>query len=267
MRRLPGVILLSMGMLLAGHAQAQTKLAQSPGPGQAKPGPASFAGRYEGSAVTPDGVEAFVADFKVENGLITGTITTPSTTVTVTGGTVTADTFALSIDLDGDAGSITGTIKDGQFNGQWVFGSDGGSFMMKRADAPAPAKAGAAPAAAPAPPAVPGSKTVAPPPAAAPGADPISGDWDAVIDMAGNQMPFVLSMKLDGQKVAGQLGSEMGTYPFEGTWVNGTLNITFTSPNGMAISMAATIVDGKLAGTFSMADGQFTGGWAAAKRK
>jgi hypothetical protein len=35
----------------------------------------------------------------------------------------------------------------------------------------------------------------------------------------------------------------------------------------MMISMTGTFVEGKLAGTFSIADGQMTGGWAAARRK
>ncbi len=262
-RQLKGIVLLSMGILLAARAQAQTKPAPSPAP--AKAAPATFGGRYEGTAVTPNGTEAFGAEFKVENGLITGSITTPSASVTVTGGTVTADTFVFSIELDGDDGAITGTIKDGQFTGEWVIGSMGGSFTMKKAEAAAPAAA--APTATPAPPAAPAPTPAPSQPVVPPAADPISGDWDAVIDVGGNQMPFVISIKLDGQKVAGQLGSEMGTFPFEGTWVNGALNFAFNGPSGGAVSMAATIVDGKLAGTFSMADGQFTGGWAAAKRK
>lgn len=261
-RVLLGFWQVSVGVLLAAGAQAQTKPASAPAAVPAPLTAATFAGRYEGSAVTPNGVETFVAEFKLEKGVITGTITTATTVVNVTGGSVAGDKFSLTIEIGGEPGTIAGAVKDGKYEGQWASGAESGAFTMKKvADASAaPAVAPAAPAPAAPKPAVPASPSVA-------GADPLTGDWDAVIDAGGNQMPFVLSLKLDGQKVTGQLSSDMGTIPFEGTWVNGTLNFAFSGPNGMPIAMAATVVEGKLAGTFSIADGQMTGGWAAAKRK
>ena len=258
-RVLFGVFLLLGGMLAAGAVQAQTSPPQNAAPA-ASLTLASLAGRYEGSAVTPEGAQTFVADLKVENDVITGVITTQHSVVTITRGSVAGDKFTLTIDMDGAPGSMSGAVKDGRFEGQWTVGEDSGTFTMKKVAASAGSPGAAGPAAATAQ--KPGG-------AAAPaGADPLTGDWDAVMDVGGNQFPFVLSIKLDGQKATGQMSSERGAVPFEGTWTDGTLRLSFVGgPNGIVISMTATFVEGKLAGTFSIGDGQMTGGWAAAKRK
>jgi hypothetical protein len=238
-------VLLVAGLLEAGVAVAQTQPQQTPALAPAPLTLASLAGKYEGSTVSPDGLETFVADLKAGNGIITGVITTTRRVITVTGGTVSGDHVSLSIDLEGTPGSIAAAVKEGRFEGEWVIGANRGTFTMKKA-------ATTTPAAAP----------------ATPGGDPLTGDWDAVLDMGGNQMPFSLSLKLDGQKVTGQAGSaERGTTALEGTWANGTLDFAFTTSGGMRISMSATFTEGKLAGTLKIADGEMTGGWAAAKRK
>jgi hypothetical protein len=240
-RMVLGVIVLAAGLGRAGLAVAQGEPQQKLGPASAPLALGSLAGRFEGSTVSPDGPETFVADLKVADSVITGVITTSRRVSTVTGGTVSGDRYNLAIALDGTAGSITGALKDGTFTGQWTIAENSGTFTMKRTAATA---------------------------AAAAGGDPLTGDWDAVLDMGGNQMPFWLSLKLDGQKVTGQVGSaERGTTALEGTWVNGTLEFAFTMRDGMSISMSATFTDGRLAGTMKMGDGQVIGGWAAARRK
>ena len=103
-------------------------------------------------------------------------------------------------------------------------------------------------------------------PPAASGGDPLTGDWNAAVDAGGNQTAFTISMKLDGEKVAGQMGAERGSVPFEGSWTNGTLSLSVSMPNG-AITMTATLSEGRLVGTLTAGGGQFTGGWAAERRK
>jgi hypothetical protein len=239
---------LAVIVLLAGLGAARTGVAQTMP--QSPPEPASaalrlenLAGRYKGSTVSPDGLETFVADLKVESGAVTGVIKTTLRVITVTSGNVSGDRYDLAIDLDGTPGSITGSLKEGTFAGQWAIGENSGRFTMQRAAATAPT----------------GATT---------SGDSPTGDWDAVLDMGGNQTPFWLSLKLDGQKVTGQVGSaERGATALEGTWANGTLDFAFTMSDGMRISMSATMTDGKLAGTMKVGDGQITGGWAAARRK
>jgi hypothetical protein len=237
------VAVLVTGLGAAGMAVAQSTPQQTPEPASAPLTLGSLAGRYEGSTVSPEGPEAFVADLKVADDVITGVVTTSRRVITVTRGTISGDRYSLVIDLSGLPGSITGALKDGVFTGQWAIGESSGAFTMKKAAATA-----AAPATA--------------------GADPLTGTWDAMLDMGGNQMPFWLSLKLDGRKVTGQVGSaERGTTALEGTWANGTLDFAFTMGDGMRISMSATISDEKLAGTMKIGDGQTGGGWAAARRK
>jgi hypothetical protein len=244
-RNLLAVVVFVTGLAAAGTALAQTMPQQKPEPASPSPTLASLAGRYEGSTVSPDGPETFVADLKVADGAISGVITTTRRVITVTGGTVAGDRYIMAINLEGTPGSITGGLKDGTFTGQWTIGENNGTFTMKKAAA---TSATAGPAAA--------------------GANSLNGDWDAVLDMGGNQMPFWLSLKLDGQKVTGQVGSaERGTTALEGTWANGTLDFAFTMADGMRISMSATFSDGKLAGTMKLGDGQTAGGWAAARRR
>ena len=228
------------GLLVIGAAAAQAAPQQAAASGSSALTLASLAGKYEGSAMSPDGPESFVADLKVDGGVVTGVITTTVRVITVKGGHVSGDRINLSVDLQGMPGSITGALKEGTFVGQWVFGEDSGSFTMKRTGATGPAA----------------------------GSDQLTGAWDAVLDMGGNQMPFSLSLKIDGQKVSGQVGSaERGMTPLEGTWVNGTLDFAFTMADGMRISMSATFADDKLTGTMKLGDGQMTGGWAASRRK
>ena len=233
-------IVLVAGLLVIGTAAAQAALRQTAASGSSPLTLASLAGRYEGSAMSPDGPESFVADLKVDGAVVTGVITTTVRVITVTGGQVSGERINLSIDLQGMPGSITGALKEGAFVGQWMFGEDSGSFTMKRAGA---------------------TGTPA-------GGDLLTGAWDGVLDMGGNQMPFSLSLKLDGQKVSGQVGSaERGMTPLDGTWVNGTLDFAFTMADGMRISMSAAFADDKLTGTMKIGDGQMTGGWAASRRK
>jgi len=229
------------GLLVIGTAAAQAAPQQKPGAASAPLTLGSLAGRFEGSTVSPDGPETFVADLNVADGVISGLITTSRRVITVTGGTVSGDRYNLAIALDGTAGSITGALNDGTFTGQWTIAENSGTFTMKKAAATA---------------------------AAAASGGLLTGDWDAVLDMGGNQMPFWLSLTLDGQKVTGRVGSaERGITPLEGTWVNGILDFAFTMADGMRISMSATFADGKLAGTMKFGDGQMGGGWAAARRK
>jgi hypothetical protein len=248
-------------LVAAASSQAQTQPAAQPAQAAAPSTPADVAGRYAGTFVAPDGPLPITAELKVESGVITGSIQAPTRAMSITGGGVTGEKFSLTIQMGGAAGSIAGSFKDGKFDGRWSQGVQGGAFTLARlgpGGAAAPGTAGAAAEAAK-PPAAPAPDSAA--------TDPLTGDWDAILDAGGNQMPFLLSIKLDGEKVTGQLASDMGTAPFEGTWTSGALSFAFSGPNGMAVSMSATIVDGKLAGTFSIADGQMTGGWAAAKRK
>jgi hypothetical protein len=97
-------------------------------------------------------------------------------------------------------------------------------------------------------------------------ADDISGEWDAMADANGQAFPFTLSLKVDGEKVTGSSSSQLGTASIStGTWKDGKLSFVLEGGSGQ-ITMAATIVDGKLSGDFDFA-GQMSGKWIAQKKK
>ncbi len=97
-------------------------------------------------------------------------------------------------------------------------------------------------------------------------ADVISGEWEAVADAGGQAIPFVLTLKLEGEKVTGSSNSQLGTANITtGTWKDGKLSFVLEGGSGQIV-MAATMVDGKLAGDFDFA-GQTSGKWVAQKKK
>ncbi len=97
-------------------------------------------------------------------------------------------------------------------------------------------------------------------------ADDISGEWDAVADANGQAFPFTLTLKIDGEKVTGSSSSQLGTSNIStGTWKDGKLSFVLEGGSGQ-ITMAATILDGKLSGDFDFA-GQMSGKWVAQKKK
>ena len=96
-------------------------------------------------------------------------------------------------------------------------------------------------------------------------AEDISGEWEAVADANGQAVPFVLSLKLEGEKITGSSNSQLGTANISsGTWKDGKLAIVLEGGSGQ-ITMVATIVEGKLSGDFDFA-GQVAGKWVAQKK-
>jgi hypothetical protein len=97
-------------------------------------------------------------------------------------------------------------------------------------------------------------------------ADEISGEWDAVADASGQPFPFMLTLKLEGEKVTGSSVSQLGTSNVsEGSWKDGKLAVILESGNGK-IALAATMIEGKLAGEYDFA-GQLQGKWVAIRKK
>ena len=102
-------------------------------------------------------------------------------------------------------------------------------------------------------------------PAAAPAAVNLNGQWDAVADANGQPFPFLLTLKIEGEKVTGNSSSQLGdSVVKDGTWKDGKLVFSLEGQNGV-ISMSATVIEGKLSGEFDYA-GQLQGRWVAEKK-
>lgn len=219
--------------------------------------PEALAGKYQGTATTSDGETPITVNLAADKGVVTGTIETHQGVVTVTGCSITGDKVTLNIDMGGSPGTITGTMKGDRFEGTWTLGAESGAVNVTRATGPAadqpagekPPAGGAAPAK----------------PAAAAAGDPLTGSWDGVTGNSDMSVPFTMNLKLEGEKVTGDISSEQGGTTFTpGVFKDGALSITFDF-NGMAVTMVGALKEGKLVGTMDFA-GQMQMSWAAVKK-
>lgn len=100
-----------------------------------------------------------------------------------------------------------------------------------------------------------------------PEADPISGSWEGTVELPDGSMPFTMTLKLDGAKVTGEIGSVQGAAPIsEGSWVDGKLTVAFTYVDGAAVQMTGAVTNGALGGSLSYGGGQMVVTWAAKKK-
>lgn len=95
--------------------------------------------------------------------------------------------------------------------------------------------------------------------------DPLSGAWDGSVETQNGAISFGLTMKLDKEKVSGDIASEQGSSPLSGTWTDSKLSVTFDY-NGTPVEMTGGLKDDTLSGEMSFG-GQMVMSWTAKKRK
>jgi hypothetical protein len=193
-----------------------------------------------------------------EKGVLTGTIEhAQGSVINVTGSSITGDKLTLNIDMGGSPGTITGTMKGDRFEGTWTMGAESGSVIVTRATGQAEKPAAEKPPADAATPAK---------PAMVPGADPLTGAWDGVTGNGDMSVPFTMNLKLEGEKVTGDISSEQGSVTFNpGAWKDGALSITFEFSGMGTVTMVGAMKEGKLVGTMDFG-GQMQMSWAAVKK-
>jgi hypothetical protein len=208
-------------------------------------GTPNVAGTYEGTVKMPNGQEGKVSlELKSEGGKITGRAIHGPKTVEITDAKLENGTLTLHFDKDHmyvakvDGDKLVGEISDGP---QKI------AVELKKVTPAAAA------------PATPAAAT------AAPAAVNLNGQWDAVADANGQPFPFLLTLKIEGEKVTGNSSSQLGeSVVKDGTWKDGKLVFSLEGQNGV-ISMSATVIEGKLSGEFDYA-GQLQGRWVAVKK-
>src|SRR5713101_6318773 len=183
----------------------------------------SLTGKYEGTARAPSGDVKLTLDLVDEGGKFSGRITTSANVYEVIKGQLVDGLLSLELQGKETSGKLAVRQKDGKLVGELSAHGETGSIEL--------------------------SKVVA--------RDDISGQWDGTADANGQPFPFLLTLKVDGEKVTGSITS--------GSWKDGKLVFVLDSTNGQ-IGMVATLVDGKLVGDFDLS-GQMTGKWAAIKKK
>lgn len=202
-------------------------------------------GTYEGSVKMPNGQEAKVAlELKSEGGKITGRAIHGPKTIEISEAKLENGTLTLRFDKDH---TYVAKVDGDKLVGEM---SDGPQKIPVELKKVTPAAAAATPAT---------------PAAAAPAAVNLNGQWDAVADANGQPFPFLLTLKIEGDKVTGSSSSQLGeSVVKDGTWKDGKLAFQLEGQNG-TISMSATVVEGKLSGEFDYA-GQLQGKWVAVKK-
>jgi hypothetical protein len=203
---------------------------------QGSPG---IVGNYEGSlkgqAVT---LEVKNTDGKLGGRLKNGEKSYELTDVAVNG----EGTLSLTFGKDG---KLDGKTDGTKITGNWIVGAEKSPIELKRVAAAATTAPSAVPAEA--------------------GAVNLNGDWEAVADANGQPFPFLLTLKVEGERVTGGSSSQLGEASIkEGVWKDGKLSFQLEGTNG-TITMSATVVEGKLSGEFDYA-GQLSGKWVAVRK-
>jgi len=199
-------------------------------------GPTSIVGNYEGSMKG----QPVALEIRNNNGKLEGRLKNGEKAYELTEAAVNGEgTLSLTFGKDG---KLDGKTDGSKITGNWIAGADKSPIELKRVGAAAAA-------------------TV--PTTAAP--INLSGDWEAVADANGQPFPFLLTLKVDGEKVTGGSNSQLGEATIkEGTWKDGKLSFQIEGTNG-TIAMSATVVEGKLSGEFDYA-GQLSGKWVAVRK-
>lgn len=210
-------------------------------------GTPNVAGTYEGTVKMPNGQEGKVSlELKSESGKITGRAIHGPKTIEISEAKLDKDMLTLHFDKDH---TFVAKVDGDKLVGEMSDGAQKIPIELKKVTpaAPAASTASAAPA------------------AAAPGAVNLNGQWDAVADANGQPFPFLLTLKVDGDKVTGNSSSQLGEAVMkDGSWKDGKLAFQLEGQNG-TISMSATVIEGKLSGEFDYA-GQLQGKWVAVKK-
>ncbi len=205
-------------------------------------------GKYTGVAKSAAiGDIPITVNLKNDGGKLSGSVDTPNGPAAITSGSFAGGKIMMKLDAGGNEITINAKLEGDKITGEWELAGQTGTLELKRDGA----------AGAPSTPSAPST------PAA--GGDPVTGDWDATVDVQGQEFPFTLKLKLDGEKVTGSSESAQGSAPLSnGSFKAGKLSFTLDTPNG-AVTMSGLVKDGTLTGDFDFA-GQFQGKWAAKKK-
>lgn len=203
----------------------------------------TLSGKYEGTAKVAGAADLQITlELKNEGGKVSGQLTNGATTLAVTDGSLVDGKLSLKLGEAAKDGSLTAKVDGDKLTGDWVSGSQKRTIELKKASSGAAATTAAA-------------------------TTPVNlnGTWEAVADANGQPFPFVLTLKVDGEKVSGTSSSQLGeTNISTGTWKEGRLSFQLESASGL-VTMSGTVIDGKLSGEFDFA-GQLQGKWVAVKK-
>jgi hypothetical protein len=201
----------------------------------------ALSGKYVGTAKIAGCPDAQVTlELKNESGKISGHFISGPMTMEISEGNLADGKLSLKFGPDAKDGTLSAKVDGDNITGDWLTGANKKAIELRKAVAASGLAAAAAPI-------------------------NLSGQWDAVADAQGQPFPFLLTLKVDGEKVSGSSSSQLGDSNIStGSWKDGRLSFQLEGTNG-AIVMSATVIEGKLSGEFDFA-GQLQGKWVAIKK-
>jgi len=227
-RTLPRLLILAAALLAALTVNAQ--------PAQQPQTTDPWAGNYKGTAKMGSGEMGVTLEIKSANDKFSGRALAGDKEYTIASGKVEGGKLTIKFGTEADAATLTLQKVEDKLVGDWIRGAEKGTVELKKF--------------------VPEVFT----------AEMLNGEWDAVADAGGQPFPFVLTLKVEGEKVTGSSSSQLGTSNISsGTWKEGKLAVMLEAGAGQ-IALVATMVDGKLSGDYDFA-GQSSGKWVAIKKK
>ena len=191
----------------------------------------SLAGKYEGTAKGSDGEVRLTLELVDEAGKVSGQISSPHGVYKIVKAELADGVLTLDAEGTSTRGKMTLRQKGDTLAGDFTSDGKTGPVEFKKAIK-----------------------------------DELSGEWEAVADAQGQPFPFVLTLKVEGEKVSGSSSSQLGTSPItSGTWKDGKLAVVMEGGAGQ-IALMANMIEGKLSGDYDFA-GQLSGKWVAIKKK
>lgn len=191
----------------------------------------SLAGKYEGTAKGPNGDVKMALELINEAGKLSGQITSPGGVYKIVKADLADGLLTLEAERNTTKGKMVLRQKGDLLAGDFTSEGKTGPVEFKRA-----------------------------------ATEELTGEWEAVADAQGQPFPFLLTLKVEGEKVTGSSSSQLGNSPITtGTWKDGKLSVVMEGSAGQ-IALMATMVEGKLSGDYDFA-GQLSGKWVAIKKK
>jgi hypothetical protein len=198
----------------------------------------TLSGKYEGTAKVAGSADTQISlELKNEGGKISGHLMNGQTSIEISEGTLVEGKLSLKLGAAAKDGVLTAKVEGDKLTGEWVAGTQKKTIELKKAAA---TTAAAAPF-------------------------NLSGQWEGVADANGQPFPFLLTLKVEGEKVTGGSSSQLGDSNIStGSWKDGKLYFQLEGSNGVT-TMSAVVIEGKLSGEFDYA-GQLQGKWVAVKK-
>ena len=197
-------------------------------------------GVWDALAETPTRNLEMVLDVMVNDGKISGTLSSDLGSLPIQSASLHGTTLVFEIDLAGTVYRTSSVLTDDTLTGEWVsteLGDGGAWSATKRAAIGETDQA------------------------------EISGVWDSIAVTPGGNLKMVLEIERAGESLTGTLGSEVGTAPIQSATFTGNELRFEIDLGGILYHTEAELIDNRLSGQWSDAGGVQGGQWHAVRRQ